>query len=459
MDETFPFAFAVVLWLVAAITTVGVHWRRTGGGVGLVFAYMLSLWTLHWVAAPLYLLPWYHYQDDYFVRLGFEQSTYAVIAFGCGSLVLTPLVSRFFRGLFAQNFSYAPHSALPTLYLGAGTVSYLLLSSALGSFPTATAFISSGQYLFIAGLCLQCWVSWHAQEKRQFIQWLGLAFLLPFITILSRGFMGYGAVATLVVCTFVANFFRPRWKIVLVGVVFLYVGFSFYVNYMRDRSEIRAAVWGGRSVADRIERVTSTFGNFEWFDPRSEQQLRRIDERLNQNVLVGAAVNMIQYTGEYAYGKTVGDAVIALVPRVLWPEKPTAAGSGNLVGDYTGFTFSDGTSVGMGQVFEFYINFGTLGVVIGFLIFGVLITLVDAVATRQLQSQNWQGFVMWYLVGMSCLQVGGSLVEVSGSAGASLASALLLNRLILPRLQKQTSTLPLPSSLDEDGLETSPRQL
>jgi hypothetical protein len=239
-------------------------------------------------------------------------------------------------------------------------------------------------------------------------------------------------------------------------VVFLYVGFSFYVNYMRDRSEIRAAVWGGRSVVDRIEQVTSTLGNFEWFDPRSEQHLRRIDERLNQNVLVGAAVNMIQYTGDYAYGKTVGDAMIALVPRVLWPEKPTAAGSGNLVEDYTGFTFGENTSVGMGQVLEFYINFGTLGVVIGFLFFGVLITLVDAIATKQLQSQNWQGFVMWYLVGMSCLQVGGSLVEVSGSAGASLVSALLLNRLILPRLQKQTRTAQFPSPLYKDGLETSP---
>ncbi len=90
---------------------------------------------------------------------------------------------------------------------------------------------------------------------------------------------------------------------------------------MRDRDEIRAAVWGGRSVADRMEQVTLTLKNFEWFDPRSEQHLRRIDERLNQNVLVGAAVNLMQDTGNYTYGKTVGDALLALVPRVLWPNR------------------------------------------------------------------------------------------------------------------------------------------
>ena len=441
MEDTFPFAFGVVLWIVVAIAIVGVHWHRTGGGTGLVLAYVLSLWTLHWVAAPLYLLPWYRYQDDYFVKLGFEQSTYALIAFGCGSLVLAPLVARFFRGLFARSLPAAPHRSLPTLYLCAGAASYLLLSS-LGSVPTVTALVASGQYLFVAGLCLQCWVSWQRRERHKFLQWLGLAFTLPFVTILSRGFMGYGAVATLIVCTFVAGFLRPRWKIVVASTVLLYVGFSFYVNYMRDRTEIRMTVWGGQSLGARVEAIGATLGTFEWFDPSSQQHLRRIDERLNQNVFVGAAVSLMQYSENYAYGKTIGDAVLALVPRALWPNKPVEAGSGRLVSEYTGITFSEGTSVGIGQVLEFYINFGALGVVVGFLIFGGVITLIDVIATRQLLAQNWQGFVMWYLVGISCLQVGGSLVEVFGSAGASLVGAALLNRWLLPRLQRRAGDPP-----------------
>jgi len=437
MEASSFLTFSLGVWLIAALVTTHVHGRRTNGGVGLVFAYVLNFWALHWIAASLYLLPWYRYHDDYFVTLGVEQSTYGMVAFACGSLGLAPFVTHLgpFRRL--RRFSYSPHPALPAVYLLAGAGSYLLLSSTVGSLPTANALISVGQYLFVVGLCLQCWVSWRQRAEHKFIFWLSVAFILPFVTILSRGFMGYGAAATLVVCTFVASFLRPLWKVTVVGVFLMYLGFSFYVNYMRDRDEIRASVWGQQSLFSRVDRIATTLRNFEWFNPYSERHLQRIDDRLNQNIFVGAAVDQLNGSQAYTYGETLSQALLALVPRVLWPEKPVFGGSGNLVREYTGFRFSEGTSVGVGQVLEFYINFGTLGVVVGFLIFGVVVTLIDVIAARQLLANNWQGFVLWYLVGISCLQIGGSLVEVVGSAGASVVVAVLLNRFILTRLQKQ----------------------
>jgi len=437
MEDSSLLAFYLGAWLVTALVTVHVHWRRAGGGVGLVLAYVLNFWTLHWVAGPLYLLPWYRYHDDYFVKLGVEQSTYGMVAFACGSLGLAPLVTRLFHCQRIEGVSYSPHPALPAVYLFAGAGSYLLLSSAVGVLPTANALISVGQYLFVVGLCLQCWVSWRQRAEHKFVFWLSVAFVLPLVTILSRGFMGYGAAATLVVCTFVASFLRPLWKVAIVGLLLMYLGFSFYVNYMRDRDEIRTAVWGQQSLFSRVDRIFATLRNFEWFNPYSERHLQRVDDRLNQNVFIGAAVSQLSESQVYAYGETLRHAFLALVPRVLWPEKPVFGGSGNLVREYTGFRFSEGTSIGVGQVLEFYINFGTLGVVVGFLVFGVVMTLIDMVARRQLRADNWQGFVLWYLVGISCLQVGGSLVEVIGSAGASMVVAVLLNRFIFTRLQKQ----------------------
>ena len=50
-----------------------------------------------------------------------------------------------------------------------------------------------------------------------------------------------------------------------------------------------------------------------------------------------------------------------------------AGGGGTIVQDFTGIEFADGTSVGAGQVLEFYVNFGTWGVIGGFLLFGWLI--------------------------------------------------------------------------------------
>ena len=130
-------------------------------------------------------------------------------------------------------------------------------------------------------------------------------------------------------------------------------------------------------------------------------------------------------------------ALLAFVPRAIWPEKPVFAGSGDLVSKYTGMQFSEGTSVGIGQVMEFYINFGTAGVIVGFLIMGIIVTFIDITAGQRLWHDDWQIFALWYLTGISFLQVGGSLVEVTSSAGASIGAALLVNKALLYRFQRR----------------------
>jgi hypothetical protein len=133
------------------------------------------------------------------------------------------------------------------------------------------------------------------------------------------------------------------------------------------------------------------------------------------------------------------DAMLALIPRVFWPDKTIQAGSGTLVSRFTGFQYDNSTtSVGIGQLMEFYVNFGTTGVIVGFMIFGLIITTLDILATERLASGDLHGFVLFYLPGLSFLQVGGQLTEITTSAAASLFVALLVNRL-LDKLQKQES--------------------
>ncbi len=123
-----------------------------------------------------------------------------------------------------------------------------------------------------------------------------------------------------------------------------------------------------------------------------------------------------------------------------------AAGSGTLVTQYTGIPFEAGTSVGIGQVMEFYVNFGTLGVLIGFTIMGIAITVLDLLAAECLAAGDLHGFVLRYLPGISLLQVGGSMVEITTSAVAGVFVALLANK-YLDRLQQKealgTQALPL----------------
>ena len=77
---------------------------------------------------------------------------------------------------------------------------------------------------------------------------------------------------------------------------------------------------------------------------------------------------------------------------------------------------------------EFYINFGTPGVIIGFLMIGVLIRVLDTIAALRLRDGDWQGFMSWFLPSISLLNVGGSLVEVFGTAAASIVLVTTVNK-------------------------------
>jgi len=56
------------------------------------------------------------------------------------------------------------------------------------------------------------------------------------------------------------------------------------------------------------------------------------------------------------------------------------------------------------------------------------VTLFDPAAAERLALNDLHGLVVWHLPGISLLQVGGQLVEVSASAVASVAVAFLANK-------------------------------
>ncbi|HYA18369.1 MAG TPA: hypothetical protein VEF06_12940 [Bryobacteraceae bacterium] len=418
----------LVSWIVVLAVLMIARQRKHTAGVGLVFAYVLNLWMIHWVASLMYVLPWYNGENPEYTTSGTEQSLYAVAAFAFGSVVLAPFVID--SGILPRSTGqHIPDPRLPRMYLLIGIVFYVLLSTSLGRLPSVTAVISTGQSLAVVGLSLCCMQAWKDGDYNRFFLWLAVSFSLPFFTIITRGFIGYGAVATLSVLIFLSNFSRSRIAVIVIGVFLGYGALSVYVTYMRDRTEIRTSVWGGQSYSNRFSTLGQSASGFEWFDPANIEHLNRIDDRLNQSYLVGAAVAHLDQSQDFARGETLVDAVLALIPRALWPDKPFSAGSGNLVSRYTGIYYNNEvTSVGIGSVMEFYINFGTTGVIIGFLILGVLVTALDVLATERLVNGDLNGFVLYFLPGLSFLQVGGQLVEVTAGAAGAIIVALGTNK-------------------------------
>src|SRR5262249_5125365 len=147
----------------------------------------------------------------------------------------------------------------------------------------------------------------------------------------------------------------PRWKIAVFGLAVGYLALSLYVTYMRDRKDIRAVVWGGEAYSSRVSTISRTLTEFEFLDIHNPDHIARIDERLNQNYLVGRAIEYLDQNPDgFAHGRTLWEAVLAVVPRAIWRDKPMVAGSGNLVTEFTGIQFVGETSVGIGHILEWY---------------------------------------------------------------------------------------------------------
>jgi len=429
-------------------------WRDRRPGVGLLLAYFLSMSILHWFGGLIYALPWYDGVDPELILIGFLQGTLGLAAFALGALGLGPRLVKAVPAAFPDT-RFVAHRLTPVIYCLLGIFFYVVMAPVLSGVPSIRTFVWSGWSLLVAGICLGSWQAWQTRNRLAMLGW-AVASLAPGVWMLARdGFLSYGIAVLTVVTMFVARYYRPRWLLLATGLIGAYVGLSLFVTYLRDRDEMRALLWfqeGGEFSS--VSFFSDMFGRFEWFDATNEEHLGRINVRLNQNMLVGAAVTYIEGGGEdYARGETFRYALEALVPRLLWPEKTVTAGSMGLVSRFTGLTFGEDTSVGMGQVLEFYVNFGTPSVLVGFLLLGMVIRFVDQAAGNRLVRGDWRGFVVWFVPALALLQAGGALVEVSGGAAAGLVFTLVLH-LLMPRLQSEVpepAPVPLASGLGTAG--------
>jgi hypothetical protein len=417
-------------------------WRRETLTVGLPLCYLFSLATIHLVGAWVFTLPWNQLPNGNAVAVGFQECSIGVTAFLCGVLVFDfvhkgKMHQARFNAMRKSAVTTANEAVLrlPEMYVMLGVLFVAVLIPVLRRIPSIGAVANSGAYLIVGGCCLACRRHWQQKDYGRLFAWIAATMIFPLFTMVTMGFLGYGVFAALIVFTFVMCFYRPRWQSLVALAVLFYFGLSVFVTYMRDRNDFRQVVWGGQSVnqnlSARIHEVITMFSQFEWFDPHDDRQLEAIDGRLNQNSLVGAAViNLNNSAVSYANGRTIGNAILALIPRIIWPGKPVRAGSPEIVSHYTGIEFAAGTSVGVGQVMEFYINFGRWGIILGFFCIGMIVRWLDWRAARCLQRDDWRGFMTSFLPGMAFLQTGGSLIEVMGTFAASTVLVLVVNQFL-----------------------------
>ena len=417
----------------AAFVTWFIRLKGRPALAGLPLAYFISIMLIHWPGAAIYLLDNYRNYDPDIVLDGFRATTYGMIAFCIGVIfaglwVGKPKLKSYQNQNNTSHFDKVMIEKIAVLLFLLGIVVELFILPLIQGIATVTSIIAGFSQLTVLGVCIGIWNALQHRNKKSLYKWLILAYLFPFLSLINNAFLGFGVNKLIIALAFLYQLRRVRITHIILFSAFSYIAISFFVTYINSRSELRELAWNeGAGYTQKFNKIWDMVTDVELFDLNNKSHLYAIDQRLNQNYLVGES---IKYIGsgriDYANGETILSSLVALVPRVVWPEKPVVGGGGDIVSKYTGIWFSKNTSVGTGQVFEFYINFGNIGVIIGLFIFGFLISYFNQNAIKAIGTGNFKGFILWFLPGISMIQAGGNLVEITTSVGASIGSALLV---------------------------------
>jgi len=254
--------------------------------------------------------------------------------------------------------------------------------------------------------------------------WLAALAVYPLRVLIRAGFLSFGSTSVFVVMSALLVLLKSRARAYLGLVLFSLVCFLAFLSYFQHRDEIREAAWGGASLKQRIARCATIITDFGWFHSNNINQLKALDERLNQNRFAGMAAQRIE-AGQvgFLHGRSIWEGLEALVPRAVWPGKPILVGGSGLVREMAGFQVNENTSYGAGQVMEFYVNYGVPSLIVGFLLFGLAFGWIDSKTAAALQRGEFGQAIMWFLPGVAIIAPLASIAELMGNIAAALVAA------------------------------------
>lgn len=207
------------------------------------------------------------------------------------------------------------------------------------------------------------------------------ALAVSFITGLLSGLLE-NALIPLVLVALVYWHVRRRlpWR-------WLIIGAALYLILNPAKFAYRSVVWYGATQTTATERVSL------WSDLASESAaglFNRSGTSVAESTLYGSLarfdlVHKFAYVYHltpsyipYYHGQTYGYFVYAWIPRIFWPDKPSANVNEQIDVDYMLKQAGSSTSIGIGQLPEAYINFGLIGIVLVMGIQGFVFALLDS---------------------------------------------------------------------------------
>jgi hypothetical protein len=438
----------LLVWgaLFVALVALAIDKRRRVGALALAYFFGISL--IHVPGALAYLSPGVNWGNAEATKVGFEVTLVGMAAFVAGVAAARVASRRQDRELLLQHIAVAKSGLLDrfgkrvTLI---GFMCYFVLLPISALLPSLTALISSLAVLLIVGFWIRLYAAAAIRRLGQTLSVLAMLPLLPLATLVTGGFMSFGTGWVLSIVAF-SYLIARRWIwIYLLTPPVVFLGLSLFVTYFQQRTALRDDIWyRNTSFSQRLEKTSNIVTEFELLDLTNVRHLFALNERLNQNDLVGHGV--IRHRAgltELSYGATL--PWWAPIPRFLWPDKPTVGGGGEIVSRFTGIRFAEGTSVGAGQVLEFYMNFGMPGVLVGFAALGFLLMWLDYGIMRAFANLHVPGLLSYALPGLALLHPGGNLLEIFVAVVSAFVTAKILVHLKVLDLRHVRAASPANS--------------
>lgn len=430
----------VLLWLL----------RRNGPSLALPFAYLSLLVVNHVPGAFAPIM-----DEEFYAHLPEVTEGIKLTAIGIVVFVFGVWLARY----RTQEQQVAPQVPSPLavfredkpfwIFCLLGGWIFVFGLTPLRNLPSVGAVIYNGGAIWMLGILLG--LRWSVRNKKHLwtIFWTLCLLIYPAMILVTSGFLSYGTTASLIVVCILAVAARGYWRVFVAIALVGYMGLSLFSNYFQARDKIRDAVWAGATIERRVGAISAIFTEWKFFDSSDKLVLAGLDLRLNQNYFVGlAAQNLDNGTVDYLRGSSVSDALLSLVPRALWPGKTVFGGSPEIVAKMTGLYLSSWTSFGVGNVMEFYINFGLPGLIIGFLVLGWALGRLDHRAALAESRGDYATVMLFFLPGVALIQPIGSMVELVGSASSAWIAAYFWKwAWDRWRERKQAQSLPMPEAV------------
>lgn len=215
-------------------------------------------------------------------------------------------------------------------------------------------------------------------EASRFDKFLMLIFLgIQFLVHMSSGWLGSLAYL-MITCTAIYIAEKKRIPRIAVAVLVVYVLF-----FQVGKFSVRQKYWYDQEPGSKTERIAFWFNESfnKWEEALSEsrgEMLRlRAFQTMSRVSLLTQTGNVLELTPStvpYQHGRLYSYMAVSLIPRLVWPDKPSVNEANRFYQVAYGITAEkdlERGSFGVGVLTESYINFSWFGVILIMFLLGV----------------------------------------------------------------------------------------